>query len=113
MSTSPGHWSIPVVLKELSQVIMVIAPVVVAVFQKSVDTGKVPSDWKKAQVCPLFKKGNEQDPANYHPISVFCARLWSTLLLLVSQNTSTRITSCMTFNTGFVNEGHVKHSPCN
>ena len=98
----------PIVLNELSNVI---APIVTAIFQKSLDTGKIPSDWKKAQVCPLFKKGNKQDPAIYRP--VFCARLWSTSLLLVSQNTSTRIISYTTFNTAFVTEGHVKLSFCN
>ena len=95
----------PIVLKELSHVL---APIVTAIFQKSLDTGKIPSDWKKVQVCPLFKKGNKQDPANYCPISlpVFCARLWSTSLLLVLQNTSTGIISYTTFNTAFVTEGH-------
>ena len=58
-----------IVLKELSHVK---APIVTAIFQKSLDTGKVPSDWKKAQVCPLFKKGNKQDPVNYRPIFLTC-----------------------------------------
>ena len=43
----------PIVLKELSQVI---APAISIIFQISLDSGTVPSDWKKAQVCPLFKK---------------------------------------------------------
>ena len=51
----------PTVLKELGQVI---APAVTAIFRKSLDTCTVPPDWKNAQVCPLFKKGNKQDPAN-------------------------------------------------
>ena len=58
-----------IVLKELSHVK---APIVTAIFQKALDTGKVPSDWKKAQVCPLFKKGNKQDPVNYRPIFLTC-----------------------------------------
>ena len=56
-------------MKELSHVI---APIVTAIFRKSLVTGKIPSDWKKAQVFPLFKKGNKQDPANYRPISLTC-----------------------------------------
>ena len=55
----------PVVLRELCQEI---APVVALIFQTSFDSGIVPTDWKKAQVCPLFKKGNKTDPANNRPI---------------------------------------------
>ena len=43
----------PIVLKELSQVI---APTISIIFQISLDSGTVHSDWKKTQVCPLFKK---------------------------------------------------------
>ena len=43
----------PVGLKELGQVI---APTISIIFQVLLDSGTVPSDWKKAQVCPLFKQ---------------------------------------------------------
>ena len=36
----------------------------------SLTTSKVPDDWKKAQVIPIFKKNARDDPNNYRPISI-------------------------------------------
>jgi len=32
--------------------------------------GLVPSDWKKAHIVPVFKKGDRANPGNCHPISL-------------------------------------------
>lgn len=39
-------------------------------FQRSFDQGVFPSAWKVAKVCPVFKKGNRTDPANYRPVAL-------------------------------------------
>ena len=39
-------------------------------FQQSLDEGKLPSDWCRANITPTFKKGNRSLPANYRPISL-------------------------------------------
>ena len=43
-----------IVLRELR---VEIAPVIQQIFEKSLATGKLPSDWTKANVSPIFKKG--------------------------------------------------------
>ena len=40
------------------------------IFQASLDQGKIPQDWKKAFIAPIFKKGNRHKPANYRPVSL-------------------------------------------
>ena len=32
--------------------------------------GKLPAEWKLAQVNPIPKQGSKSDPSNYHPISL-------------------------------------------
>ena len=59
----------PVVLKKLRHKI---APIICLLFERSLSTGVLPSDWTKARVSPLFKKGGKGNPANYRLISLTC-----------------------------------------
>ena len=47
-----------------------LAEVFQLLFQASLDQGLVPKDWKKANVVPLYKKGNKNLAENYRPISL-------------------------------------------
>ena len=59
----------PLLLKELREEI---APIKQVIFERSLQTGKLPADWCKAQVTPVFKKGTKSSAANYRPISLTC-----------------------------------------
>jgi len=55
------------VLKEISAEI---ASPLQALFNYSLSSGKVPRQWKIANVCAIFKKGDPQSVSNYRPISL-------------------------------------------
>ena len=59
----------PRILKELCEQL---ANPLSVLFNKSLEEGKIPSDWKKADVVPIFKKGTRADPGNYRPVSLTC-----------------------------------------
>ncbi|KAK4810787.1 hypothetical protein QYF61_008759 [Mycteria americana] len=56
----------PRVLKELADVLT--KPLSI-IYQQSWLTGKVPVDWRLANVTPIYKKGRKEDPGNYRPVS--------------------------------------------
>ena len=57
------------VLKETSSAT---APILTIIFQRSLDTGIIPEDWKAANIVPIHKKNDRSKPANYRPISLTC-----------------------------------------
>ena len=79
----------PVVLKELRHEII---DIVTVLYQKSLTTGEIPHDWTRAYVCPIYKKGDTSDPANYRPISLTCI-LCKTLEHIVTSHLSKHLSS--------------------
>ena len=49
-----------------------IAPILTSIFRQSLVTGTLPTDWTKAFISPVFKKGDRSSPANYRPVSLTC-----------------------------------------
>ena len=49
-----------------------LAPYFVIIFQKCLDTGRVPKDWGSANVTAIFKKGEKYRPSTYRPVSLSC-----------------------------------------
>ena len=61
----------PKVLKELSTEMSV--PLCM-LFNKSLETGIIPNDWKSAEVVALFKKGSRSEPNNCRPVNLTSVR---------------------------------------
>ena len=55
------------ILKDHADIMSCILQVI---YQKSLDTGNVPKDWKCANVIPIHKKECRNTPSNYRPVSL-------------------------------------------
>src|SRR6267154_1205041 len=54
----------------LNEVADVISYPLTKIFRKSLESGLMPSDWKQANVCAIFKKGQNILPKNYRPVNL-------------------------------------------
>jgi len=75
-----GHDEIlPRLLKELEDEIVA---ALTCIFKKSLATGEIPGDWKKANVTPIFKKGAKSEAGNYRPVSLtsVCCKIMESIL---------------------------------
>ncbi|KAK4813305.1 LOW QUALITY PROTEIN: hypothetical protein QYF61_023456 [Mycteria americana] len=61
------HGIHPRVLRELAEVLTKLLSIL---YQQSWLTGEVPVDWRSANVTPIYKKGQKEDPGNYRPVSL-------------------------------------------
>ena len=67
-NSAPGPDKIPAVL--LKECKNEIAPALSLLWQKSIDTGEIPSKLLTQCIIPIFKKDNRSLPSNYRPISL-------------------------------------------
>ena len=54
----------------LVELVKSVAPSLSVLFQNSYDTGIVPSDWKRPNITPIYKKNDKKDPENYFLVSL-------------------------------------------
>lgn len=59
-----------------------ISPFLTKFFQKSINNGEIPNDWKQANVVPIFKKGDKHNAINYRPVSLtaICCKILEHIL---------------------------------
>ena len=57
----------PYILRECA---MQLFKPITAIFNKTLSSGKLPKEWKRANVTPIHKKGEKNKPQNYRPISL-------------------------------------------
>ena len=49
-----------------------LAPSLTLIYQASLQQGRIPDEWRKALITPIYKNGDRSCPANYRPISLTC-----------------------------------------
>ena len=65
---SPGPDNIPAIL--LRNCAGVLSAPLAQLFTVSMDTGKLPCDWKASIITPIYKSGSRTKPENYRPVAL-------------------------------------------
>jgi hypothetical protein len=68
VTKAPGPDGIPTYL--LKTCANEIAPLLTEIYNNSLSTSKLPTEWKRANITPVYKKGDKLDTNNYRPISL-------------------------------------------
>ncbi|KFW00960.1 hypothetical protein N326_11204, partial [Eurypyga helias] len=65
----------------LKELVDGIAKTLSLIFKKLWQSGEVPSDWKRGNITPIFKKGKKENPGNYSSVSLTCGKVMEQILL--------------------------------
>ena len=59
-----------------------LTPILYVIFNQSLSKCSLPNDWLKANICPVYKKGNRSNVTNYRPISLtfICAKIMEQII---------------------------------